>query len=128
MPKICSGKEKLEWDKVQCLIEDAFTDCDTEIIIVSFDEEESLKQIDALKEELTHMYRYKSSNHKDRFDLAPGCENILGDDRVYTLALLALDLFDLRREHIVNKKRPRSDTNLVSQLTIRPARRLSSFD
>lgn len=95
---------------------------------LSFDEEESLKQIDALKEELTHMYRYKSSNHKDRFDLAPGCENILGDDRVYTLALLALDLFDLRREHIVNKKRPRSDTNLVSQLTIRPARRLSSFD
>ena len=96
---------------------------------LTLDEEEGLKQIDALKEELTHMYRYKSSNHKDRFDLAPGCENILGDDRVYTLALLALDLFELRREHIVNKKRPRPDAqSLISSITIRPAKRLSIFD
>lgn len=96
---------------------------------LTLDEEEGLKQIDALKEELTHMYRYKSSNHKDRFDLAPGCENILGDDRVYTLALLALDLFELRREHIANKKKPKPDAqSLVSSLTIRSAKRSSVFD
>ena len=95
---------------------------------LTLDEEESLKQIDALKEELTHMYRYKSSNHKDRFDLAPGCEGVLGDDRVYTLALLALDLFELRREHIAKKKRPQADAkSLVSSLTIRGAKRFSSF-
>ena len=97
-------------------------------IKLTLDEEESLKQIDALKEELTHMYRYKSSNHKDRFDLAPGCEGVLGDDRVYTLALLALDLFELRREHIAKKKKPQTDAkSLVSSLTIRGAKRPSSF-
>ena len=87
---------------------------------LTFEEEEGLKQIDALKEELTHMYRYKSSNHKDRFDLAPGCENILGDDRVYTLALLALDLFELRREHIVNKKKPKMDYSQMVGISKRP--------
>jgi hypothetical protein len=39
MPKICSGKERLEWDKVRCLIEDAFADYDIEIIILTYDEE-----------------------------------------------------------------------------------------
>lgn len=83
-------------------------DVKEKIYKLTLDEEESLKQIDALKEELTHMYRYKSTNQKDRFDLAPGCENLIGDDRVYTLALLALDLFELRRENITNKKREKN--------------------
>lgn len=94
---------------------------------LSLDEEESLKQIDALKEELTHMYRYKSTNGRDRFDLAPGCEKLLGDDRVYTLALLAWDLFELRREHIVNKKNKNNNKDLLSSLTIRPAKKRGFF-
>ena len=39
MPKICSGREKLEWSKVKCLIEDAFTDYDIEIIVLDYKEE-----------------------------------------------------------------------------------------
>lgn len=91
------------------MIDNHGADTQEKMYKLTLEEEESLKQIDALKEELTHMYRYKSSNAKDRFDLAPGCENLLGDDRVYTLSLLALDLFELRRENITNKKKPKQD-------------------
>jgi len=43
-----------------------------EIYKLTADEEQALKQIDAMKEEVTHMYRYKSSNNNIRYDLAPG--------------------------------------------------------
>lgn len=71
MPKICSGKEKLEWDKVQCLIEDAFTDCDTEIIIVSYDEEETQEEISIPRkcELYNEMLNYLSELIDDEEDL-----------------------------------------------------------
>lgn len=95
---------------------------------LTVDEEEALIQIDALKEELTHMYRYKSSNAKDRFDLAPGCENILNDDRVYTLALLAYDLFERRRENIANKRKPKENQkSFVQGLPIVKAKQISTY-
>jgi len=55
------------------------------------------------------MYRYKSSNGNIRYDLAPGFENIIGDDRAYTLALLSKCLMDMRQQDSI-KKKPKSDS------------------
>ena len=98
-----------------------------EVYKLSLEEEQALKQIDAMKEEVTHMYRYKSSNGNIRYDLAPGFSNIIGDDRSYTLCLLAHCLAMMRQEdQIRQRKKPNSD-DLVNRLSIRPARRFSSF-
>ena len=43
------------------------------------------------------MYKYKSSNGNIRYDLAPGFENILHDDRSYCIALMAHSLFELKK-------------------------------
>ena len=48
---------------------------------LSRDEEIALKQIDAMKNELVNIYRFKQSNGGDRFDLAPAVANKLHDDR-----------------------------------------------
>ena len=87
---------------------------------LSLEEEIGLKQLDALKEEVTHMYKYKSSNGNIRYDLAPGFENILHDDRSYCLALMGHALFELRSQDTVRQKRPKEDTqNLVNLLPIK---------
>ena len=90
---------------------------------LSLDEEQALKQIDAMKEEVTHMYKYTSSNNNVRYDLAPGFENIINDDRAYTLALLAWRLFELRSEDINNRRKPNNNSDLLQKLTaqIRPS-------
>lgn len=95
---------------------------------LSLDEEVALKQIDAMKEEVVHMYRYKSSNGNIRYDLAPGFENTIGDDRSYTLALLAHALFEKRAADMVRSKKPKQKTeDLVRRFSIRPPRRVTSF-
>lgn len=85
---------------------------------LSPEEEVALKQIDAMKEEITHMYRYTSSNKNIRYDLAPGFENQIGDDRAYVLALLGHYLFQLRSED-QNTRNARKTTNkqLLERLT-----------
>lgn len=83
-----------------------------EIYKLSLEEEQALKQIDAMKEEVCHMYRYKSSNGNIRYDLAPGFENMIGDDRSYTLALLAKCLWDLRQEDQVKGKQKKQENLL----------------
>lgn len=97
--------------------------------ILSPEEEISLKQLDALKEELTHMYKYKSSNGNIRYDLAPGFENILHDDRSYCLALLGHALFELRSKDTVRQKKQYSDDgdDILSLFSIRPAKKVGSF-
>mgnify|MGYP000241214694 FL=1 len=88
--------------------------------LLSLEEEIGLKQLDALKEEVTHMYKYKSSNGNIRYDLAPGFANILHDDRSYCLALMGHALFELRSQDTVRQKRPKEDTqNLVNLLPIK---------
>ena len=54
-----------------------------------------------MKEEITHIYRYKSSNGNIRYDLAPGFENLIGDDRSYTLSLLCHCLAMMRQEESI---------------------------
>ena len=99
-----------------------------EIYKLSYEEEQALKQIDAMKEEVTHMYRYKSSNGNIRYDLAPGFENLIGDDRSYTLALLAHGLAMLRQEDNLRQRKPKSKiSDLKSQFTIRQSKKVTRF-
>lgn len=92
------------------------------------DEEVALKQIDAMKEEAAHMYRYKSSNGNIRYDLAPAVANTIGDDRSYTLALLAHVLYEKRSADMVRSKKPKPKTDdLLSQFTIRAPKKVTRF-
>lgn len=73
------------------------------------DEEIALKQIDMMKNEILNIYRFKQSNGRDRFDLAPAKANSMHDDKAYVLGLLSYQLMLLRRDHIINKKRDIGD-------------------
>lgn len=97
---------------------------------LSLEEEIALKQLDAMKEEVTHMYKYRSSNGNIRYDLAPGFENVLHDDRAYCLALLGHALFDLRSKDTVRQKRPDNEKLMdeIINLPITRGRRISFFD
>lgn len=96
---------------------------------LSLEEEIGLKQLDAMKEELTHMYKYKSSNGNIRYDLAPGFENILNDDRSYCMCLMGHALFELRSQDQVRQKRPNRDSSkLVDRLPIRQSKRFSLYN
>lgn len=76
---------------------------------LTLEEEVALKQIDAAKTEAVNIYRFKQSNGKDRFDLAPEKAKKMNDDRAYVLALLAYQLAQMRRENIL---RPKKQTNI----------------
>ena len=58
-----------------------------------------------MKNELVNIYRFKQSNGRDRFDLAPDKVGKLNDDKAYVAALLGFQLSNMRRENIVNRKR-----------------------
>lgn len=104
-------------------------DVNEETYILSHEEEVSLKQLDALKEEITHMYKYKSSNGNIRYDLASGFENILHDDRAYCLSLLGHALFELRSKDMVRQKKEKqyNSKTLAEVLPIRQAKRIGEF-
>lgn len=95
---------------------------------LSFEEELGLKQLDAMKEELTHMYKYKSSNGNIRYDLAPGFENILHDDRSYCMALMGHALFELRSQDMVRQKRQvQSSQDILKLFSIRAPKKVTRF-
>lgn len=95
---------------------------------LSFEEELGLKQLDAMKEELTHMYKYKSSNEKVRYDLAPGFENILHDDRSYCMALMGHCLFELRSQDTVRqKKRTQSPSEITKYFHVRAPKKSTRY-
>ncbi|MOA49196.1 hypothetical protein D3C78_1720480 [compost metagenome] len=72
---------------------------------MSKDEELSLVNIDIAKEELVSIYAFKSSNGNVRYDLPPDKMSKIGDDRAYTIAMLAWYLKQIRRENITKKKK-----------------------
>jgi hypothetical protein len=69
------------------------------------DEELSLVNIDIAKEELVSIYSFKSTNGSVRYDLPPDKQSKIGDDRAYTIAMLAWYLQQLRRQNITEKKK-----------------------
>jgi hypothetical protein len=64
----------------------------------------SLINIDIAKEELVSIYGFKSTNGNIRYDLPPDKQSKIGDDRAYTIAMLAWYLQQIRRENITKKK------------------------
>jgi len=90
------------------------------------DEEVALKQIDAMKTELVNIYRFKQSSGNDRFDLAPDKANKLHDDRAYVCAMAAYLLQQLRREHLVTRKKPNS-ASIISKLQVNPGKPLNKL-
>lgn len=88
------------------------------------DEEIALKQIDAMKNELVNIYRFKQASGNDRFDLAPDKANKMHDDRAYVCAMGAWVLQQLRREPLLKKKQ----TDDIDQFfEIRAAKRAHSY-
>lgn len=84
---------------------------------LSRDEEVSLKQIDAMKTELVNIYRFKQASGNDRFDLAPAVSNKLHDDRAYVFVMACHFLQQLRREHLVTRKKP-NNSNILDKLIV----------
>lgn len=78
------------------------------------EEEMSLINIDIAKEELVSIYSFKSTNGSVRYDLPPDKLNKIGDDRAYTIAMMAWYLQQLRRSDIVNKPQEDVDLSRVS--------------
>lgn len=116
-----SEKEEKKLKKEGIVVDSVPVPLDTE-------QEVALKQIDMMKNEIVNIYRYKQSTGKDRFDLAQDKAGKMYDDKAYCLALLGYQLAQMRREHIVNKQRPKTDTNLVNNLTIRSVKRQSFME
>lgn len=92
---------------------------------LEIEEELALKQVDAAKTELVNIYRFKQSSGKDRFDLAPEKANKMHDDRAYVLAMLGWQLAQLRRSHIVNRKKPKEDP--MKFFNIRPPKKVTQY-
>lgn len=90
------------------------------------DEEVALKQIDAMKTELVNIYRFKQASGNDRFDLAPDKAGKLHDDRAYVCAMAAYLLQQLRREHLVTRKKPNS-ADIISKLQVNPGKPLNKL-
>ena len=91
---------------------------------LNFDEEIALKQIDAMKNELVNIYRFKQASGNDRFDLAPDKANKMHDDRAYVCAMGAWVLQQLRREPLLKKKQ----TDDIDQFfEIRAAKKAHSY-
>jgi len=84
-------------------------DGDVEKYKLTNDEILSLTNIDMAKEELVSIYSFKSSNGNVRYDLPPDKQSKIGDDRAYTVAMLAWYLQQLRRENITKKKKDTGD-------------------
>lgn len=90
------------------------------------EEEVALKQIDLMKNELVNIYRFKQSSGNDRFDLAPDKAGKLHDDRAYVCAMAAFLLQQLRREHLVTRKKPNA-TSIIDMLPVNRGKPLSKL-
>lgn len=90
------------------------------------DEEVALKQIDLMKNELVNIYRFKQSSGNDRFDLAPDKTNKMHDDRAYVCAMAAFLLQQLRREHLVTRKKQDAST-IINMLPVTKGKSLNKM-
>ena len=119
--KLCHGEtekevEELAEQGIEVIREQYHLDAEEEI---------ALKQIDAMKNELVNIYRFKQANGADRFDLAPDKANKLNDDRAYVAAMGAWVLQQLRREPLLKKKS--TETDIDKFFEIRTAKKAHSY-
>lgn len=72
---------------------------------LDFEEKLGLKNIDLMKKEITHIYRFDNPEHTSHtYRLPKDLEAKEHDDRAFCLAMSGHYLAQLRRENIVNKK------------------------
>ena len=70
-----------------------------------------------MKTELVNIYRFKQASGADRFDLAPDKSSKLNDDRAYVAAMGAWVLQQLRREHLITRKK-QNPNDILSKLVV----------
>ena len=106
----------------------------TTIYKLSPEEEVSLMQIDAMKEEIVNICRIKRDSGKDMFKLPPhkdaetgNSEATMHDDRAYVLAMLGWYLSEKRLESMRNKNNKDTKNDLVHRLPMRTGKRNSMF-
>ena len=94
---------------------------------LSRDEEDSLEQIDMMKNEVVNIYRFNrgSGAGNDDFQIAPERANELNDDRCYAFVMICWYLSQLRRENIVKGKRQKSTKELAHKMPIKAYQRNS---
>lgn len=78
---------------------------------VSFDEMNSLIQLDLLKEEAVAMQKYKKPNGTIQFDLSPDAkQKNFHDDRIDTLAMMCNHLMELRAQEVLTlEEKPKTE-------------------
>ena len=97
-------KEKLDEKQFQeRLRSQYYSELQTKVIKLDWEDKIALANMDALKEELVNMQRRKRENGKDSFDLIPEKANKLHDDRAYTASLCSFALMRERRKVIISK-------------------------
>ena len=99
----------------------------TRVEKLDWQEEVALGNIDALKEEIVNIVRIKRESGKDSFEICPEKKNKLHDDRAYVMCMAAYALQCERRKKITERQIRSTDKNLVSSLTIRPAKKRGFF-
>jgi len=75
---------------------------------LSMEEQIALTNIDVMKEESFAIRETKSGNNVS-YDLPKDKQSTMGDDRFYTLLMLAHFLTQLRRKDAINKPKPKQD-------------------
>lgn len=99
----------------------------TRVEKLDWEEEMALANIDAMKEETVNIVRKKRESGRDSFDLAPEKAGKLKDDRFYILIMMAYALQQERRKHLMKKKETTDTQSLLDKITIRGAKRESSW-
>lgn len=94
---------------------------------LSKDEKLALANIDLMKQEVTSIYKFQNAEKTTTtYALPKDKENIMHDDRFYTLILLAHRLYEIRRGEIINKPKVQSTLD-YSSLSRRPTIPQSRF-
>lgn len=98
----------------------------TKTIKLDWQDEISLANMDALKEELVNMVRKKRESGKDSFELTAEKANKLHDDRAYTCCMASYALMCERRKNITSRRK-KQEMNYNEVFAIRMPQRKSSF-
>ncbi len=113
------SEQHLEGDELAKAVKEELNKAETiktKMVKLNWWEELSLKNIDALKEELVNLVRIKHQNAKDSFELTPEKQNILHDDRAYCACMAGYCISELRRKEIIGRPKQTSE-NLLAKLT-----------
>lgn len=112
------SEQHLEGEELEKAIKEELNKAETiktKMVKLNWWEELSLKNIDALKEELVNIVRIKHQNAKDSFELTPEKQNTLHDDRAYCASMAGYCISELRRKELTGKPKQSND-DLIKKL------------